>query len=200
MNPKDAIGLTKPQLHLVPPALQLHAATAMADGAKKYGPYNWRSNPVLLTVYLDAIARHGFALLDGEDRARDSGHLHLAHMAADLGIILDALEGGNLIDDRPHPGPAADIIESLTRPVAQPIPSVSEETSGTFDITMKCGDIETILKDCSFTGLTPPSPASPYRERKVPRYEFTDDDADEPIPYRPADGDPDELTFDCGAV
>lgn len=124
-NPKDAVGLTKPALRLVPPALTIHVAQAMADGAGKYGPYNWREHPVRLTVYIEAAMRHLLALLDGEDRARDSKHLHAAHVAACMAIVLDALETGNLIDDRTS-GPAADIIERLsfrpTMDLDEPIP------------------------------------------------------------------------------
>ena len=41
-NPKDLIGMTKPPLRLVPPALLLFVARVMGLGAKKYGAYNWR--------------------------------------------------------------------------------------------------------------------------------------------------------------
>lgn len=113
-NPKDLVGLTKPPLRLVPPALLLHVSGAMADGAAKYGPFNWREHPVRLTVYVEAAMRHLLAYLDGEDCARDSKRLHIAHVAACMAILLDALETGNLVDDRPTPGPAADIIDRLT--------------------------------------------------------------------------------------
>ena len=43
-NPKSAFGVKKPPLHLIPPAALAHEAMAMADGAAKYGPYNWREN------------------------------------------------------------------------------------------------------------------------------------------------------------
>ncbi len=119
-NPKDAIGLTKPALRLVPPALALHVSQAMADGAKKYGAYNWRKNAVRLTIYIEAALRHLYSLLDGEDCARDSGHMHAAHVAACMAIILDAYETGNLIDDRADDGCAADVIDGMT---AKPAPA-----------------------------------------------------------------------------
>ena len=122
-NPKDAVGLTKPRVSLVPPALALHVSQAMADGARKYGPFNWREHPVLLSVYLDGILRHVYAAADGEDFTRDNPKVrHIAAIAAGCGIILDALETGNLIDDRPKAGPAADIIERLTFSPDEPIP------------------------------------------------------------------------------
>ena len=114
MNPKDRIGLTKPQIHLVPPSAIIYFAKAMENGAKKYGPYNWRNNPVNYTVYLSAMLRHILQLIDGEDIAQDSGTHHLAHVGASAAILLDALATGNLIDDRPVKGAASSLIDKLT--------------------------------------------------------------------------------------
>lgn len=113
-NPKDRIGDTKPQMHLVPAALNIEVARVMADGARKYGPYNWREHPVRMTVYLSAIERHEAALKDGENLTRDSGVKHLAAIAASCAILLDAEATGNLIDDRPIHGPAGDLLEEYT--------------------------------------------------------------------------------------
>lgn len=113
-NPKDAIGDTKPQLHLVPAALTIEVARAMEDGARKYGPYNWRENPVRMTVYLSAIERHLAALKDGENVTRDSGVKHLAAIGANVAILLDSEALGVLIDDRSTAGPAGDLIERYT--------------------------------------------------------------------------------------
>jgi hypothetical protein len=106
-NPKDALGVRKAPLRFVPPALAILASDAMADGARKYGPFNWRETSVRLSVYLEAAQRHLEAYRDGQDRAEDSGYLHLSHAAACLAIIADADALGMLIDDRPAPGPAA---------------------------------------------------------------------------------------------
>ena len=114
-NPKAAAGKRKPQLRLVPPALVIHTAMAMADGAAKYGPYNFRDVDVSLTDYLEAAWRHLLALMDGENHARDSQQHHAGHIAACMGIILDCLERGNLVDDRPTTGPAADLLETFTQ-------------------------------------------------------------------------------------
>lgn len=46
-------------------------------------------------------------------REEDSKKPHLAHALACLGIIVDAKESGNLIDDRPLPGPASRLIAEL---------------------------------------------------------------------------------------
>lgn len=113
-NPKDLLGIKKPQLHLVPRSAIIRIAQAMADGARKYGPYNWREKAVRATVYQSAADRHLAAWLDGEDCATDSGFHHLAHAAACLAILIDAIETGNLVDDRPTPGAAARLIAELT--------------------------------------------------------------------------------------
>lgn len=114
-NPKDLIGAKKVPLALVPPAGIIHVAMAMKNGAEKYGPYNWRSNPVLMTIYIEAADRHLKALLDGENTASDSKVHHAAHAAACMFILLDAMEIGNLVDDRPIPGKAAKLLERFSQ-------------------------------------------------------------------------------------
>lgn len=119
-NPKDLVGLKKPRLSLVPPAGMVYAALAMANGADKYGPYNWREKKVQLMIYLEAAQRHILSFQDGEEIARDSGVPHLGHALACLLIIIDALETGNLVDNRPKAGPMADLIERYTKKEVKP--------------------------------------------------------------------------------
>jgi hypothetical protein len=106
-NPKDAVGVQKAPLRFVPPALVIEVAPAMANGAGKYGAYNWREKDVRASIYGEAILRHLYAWMDGEERAADSGVTHLGHVGACVAILLDATANGNLIDDRPMAGPAA---------------------------------------------------------------------------------------------
>jgi len=112
-NPKDLLGIKKPPIHLIPPVALAHEAMAMKDGGIKYGPYNWRTNSVIATIYISAAMRHLLALLDGEDYADDSGVHHAAHARACMGIFLDAFFGGNLIDDRPVKGTYSEQAKSL---------------------------------------------------------------------------------------
>lgn len=114
-NPKDLVGAKKTRLSLVPPSSLIYQALAMEDGAAKYGAYNWREKKVSLSIYIDAAIRHLLAYYDGEEFAPDSKKPHLAHALATIGIIIDALETGNLIDDRPKPGKAAEIIERFRK-------------------------------------------------------------------------------------
>jgi hypothetical protein len=113
-NPKDLLGVLKPQVNLVPSALILRVAKVMELGAKKYGPFNWRTKKVRLTVYAAAAMRHILQLLDGENTDAESNQTHAAHAAACMGILLDAEATGNLIDDRAMAGPAGKLISELT--------------------------------------------------------------------------------------
>lgn len=115
INPKDLVGAKKAPLRYVPPALAIGAAPAMEEGALKYGPFNWREQPVSMVTYIEAIERHLNALKDGQDNAADSGHSHLGHIAANVSILLDAKAYGSLLDDRFHPGPAADMLRALDK-------------------------------------------------------------------------------------
>jgi Domain of unknown function (DUF5664) len=109
-NPKDALGVKKPDLSVVPPAGVLHLASAMMDGAHKYGPFNWRGNAVLSRIYVAAAMRHLMQYLDGEDIDPTSGVHHLGHAMACCAIVLDARETGNLSDNRPVSGAAGNMI------------------------------------------------------------------------------------------
>lgn len=100
-NPKDLLGNTKVSLSKLPAVAIVHGAHAMMDGAIKYGPYNWRDNEVVGSIYVDAAMRHILDWFEGEELAGDSGVHHLGHAIACCAILLDAQETGNLIDDRP---------------------------------------------------------------------------------------------------
>lgn len=103
-NPKTAIGVTKVPLHLVPPSAKHYLALALADGARKYGPYNWREHEISVSVYKAAAERHLDAFWDGENVAPDSRIHHVAHAMACCALILDAFTLGKLKDDRPLTG------------------------------------------------------------------------------------------------
>jgi len=101
LDPKGAAGAAKPQLQLIPPELNFHLAGAIALGAKKYGPWNWRTAKVESMTYVGAIRRHLAASLEGEDTDPESGVHPLGHVAACCAIVLDARKHGNLADNRP---------------------------------------------------------------------------------------------------
>jgi hypothetical protein len=114
-NPKDLLGRLKPPLHLVPQSANILEAVVFSLGARKYGgAYNWRVKPVIASIYVSAAMRHLAQWLDGQDDDAESGVSHLAHARACLGILLDALATGHLVDDRPPPGAAHALIERHT--------------------------------------------------------------------------------------
>jgi hypothetical protein len=114
-NPKDVLAASEQRvlLHLIPSPALAHAAQALMDGARKYGPYNWREEGVSAVTYISATMRHLRDWLDGEEVAADSQVHHLGHAMACLAIILDAIEIKNLVDDRPLPAPTAAIHERM---------------------------------------------------------------------------------------
>lgn len=76
----------------------------MANGAVKYGPYNWRESQISATVYYAACSRHlkdWYDRIDKDDSAPDSGVHHLKHAAACLAMLLDTLDSDMLNDNRP---------------------------------------------------------------------------------------------------
>lgn len=114
-NPKTAVGVTKVPLHLVPPASIHGEAEALADGAEKYGPYNWREFDISASTYIAATLRHIHAWWDGENVAHDSLVHHIKHAKATLGIMLDAMTLGKLKDDRPPPGACPEMQRAYAR-------------------------------------------------------------------------------------
>lgn len=119
-NPKERYGKQKPQMALVPAVGVIATAKVMELGARKYGAFNWREKPVSVMTYLHAAQRHLAAFVDGEDKDRGSEESHLAHVAANMMILLDAAEGGMAVDDRPKAGKAGRVLASLTK-VAEPM-------------------------------------------------------------------------------
>lgn len=112
-NPKNLAASNRIKLALLPPAGIIHGAHACMDGAGKYGPYNWREKSIALMEYASAAKRHLDDWIDGEDEAPDSHCHHLGHVIATCAIMLDAIELGNAIDDRPPPGKASEILARL---------------------------------------------------------------------------------------
>ena len=116
-NPKTGAGTKKPPLGLIPSPALVELAVAMALGAKKYGPYNWRKDGVSSSIYLDAAERHLRAFLDGEDTDPESGASHLGHVMACCAILIDARACGTLNDNRPPPSPFADLVRAFAERV-----------------------------------------------------------------------------------
>lgn len=100
INPKDLVGGPKFSLSLLPAAGLVCLEAPFRDGASKYGPANWRDQPISGRVYLDAAFRHLLLYAAGQDVTDDTGICHVAAAASNLLILLDAREVGSLKDDR----------------------------------------------------------------------------------------------------
>lgn len=109
-NPKDRYGLAKVPFSLIPSTAITMMAMGLKIGAGKYGPFNWRVEPVQGRVYLEAALRHLLLLLDGEDFDRDTGIHHSAFVLSTMAIFIDTLLHGTQIDNRAVRGRSGDLV------------------------------------------------------------------------------------------
>jgi hypothetical protein len=84
----------KPMLSLLPPHAILAVGRVLTYGAKKYSAHNWRLVPNAKQRYADAMLRHAFAYLGGEQCDSETGENHLAHMMCCAAFLLEAEESG----------------------------------------------------------------------------------------------------------
>ena len=113
-NPKDAYGKAKPGLSAIPPSALIHLGAAMADGAGKYGLFNFRRTKIEALVYYDAAMRHLLKWRDREQYDSDSAVSHLGHVMACCAILIDAELQGKLIDNRGEAGKVSQLIDEMT--------------------------------------------------------------------------------------
>jgi hypothetical protein len=119
-NPKDKFGKEKPSLQYVPLIPLLEEAVVMRGGAEKYGPHNWRAQPVEAMTYVSAACRHLIFWVCGQENDLESLVTHLAHVRACAGIIRDAQIHDTLIDNRPPPTDPTVLLELLDKLMAAP--------------------------------------------------------------------------------
>lgn len=100
-NPKDAIGVAKVSMSMVPSGPIMEAAMGMFEGSCKYGRHNYRAVGVRASVYYDAVFRHLTAWWEGEDIDPASNIHHIGKAIASLIVVRDSMMRGNWTDDRP---------------------------------------------------------------------------------------------------
>ena len=100
-NPKDAVGVTKAPLSVLPMQVVYEAALGMYEGALKYGAFNYRLAGVRASVYYDAAERHLNQWWEGEDIDPDSGLNHITKAITTLMVMRDAMLNDKFTDDRP---------------------------------------------------------------------------------------------------
>jgi hypothetical protein len=100
-KPKDAIGVQKVSMSVVPANVMMEVGLGMLEGACKYGRHNYRVAGVRASVYYDATMRHMMDWWEGTDVDTDSGLNHVTKAIASLVVLRDSMIRGNWIDDRP---------------------------------------------------------------------------------------------------
>ena len=100
-NPKDAVGVRKAPLSVVPMGVVAEIGVGMLEGASKYGRHNYRGVGVRASVYFDATMRHLISWWEGEDLDPDSGMSHIAKALCSLAVLRDAQMQQMCEDDRP---------------------------------------------------------------------------------------------------
>lgn len=135
-NPKDAIGVKKGPLSVLPWPVIYEVGLAMLEGALKYGRHNFRVAPVRASVYFDGAMRHETRWWEGEDNDPEivggAKVHHLSKAIACLVILRDAALHGKLIDDRPPSSP--EFMSSINRAAKtmieatpEPLPAFTRE-------------------------------------------------------------------------
>lgn len=135
-NPKDAVGIKKAGLSVLPLRVLYDVALGMLEGALKYGRHNYRIIGVRASVYYDATKRHLDMWWEGEDIDPDSQLSHVTKAIASLMVLRDAMIRGNWVDDRP-PRTEGDWIVELNKSAAaliekypDPVPAYTEIDHG----------------------------------------------------------------------
>jgi hypothetical protein len=116
-NPKDALGIKKVPVHVIPQQVIGEVGVALLEGACKYSSYNYRRIGVRASVYFDSTWRHLAAWHEGEDIDPDSGLSHITKAIAGLIVLRDAMLNGMCEDDRPIKASNPDWLKELNRKV-----------------------------------------------------------------------------------
>jgi hypothetical protein len=100
-NPKDAVGIKKSPLSVVPTQVIHEVGLGMLEGALKYGRHNYRIAGVRASVYYDATMRHLNQWWEGEDIDPASNLSHITKAITSLVVLRDAMLNDKCTDDRP---------------------------------------------------------------------------------------------------
>ena len=89
----------KPRPGLVSAEAMMGLSRVLAYGAKKYSDDNWRKGMPYRRV-TDALMRHLFAFLGGEDRDPETGELHIDHIQCNAHFLSHYQHTNTGTDDR----------------------------------------------------------------------------------------------------
>jgi hypothetical protein len=99
-NPKAAHGIKSLPVSLLSPLAIVLGSLGKLNGKLKYGGANYIGTEVVASIYIEAILRHIFKYLLGEDVDEVDKVPHLGAIIADCDILASAAAAGTLIDDR----------------------------------------------------------------------------------------------------
>ena len=99
-NPKALLGLTNLPMTMLSPLTIVLGNLGKLNGKLKYGGANYIGTNVVMSIYMDAILRHFYAILSGEDADPVDNVPHWGAILANIDIIVNAKAANTLIDDR----------------------------------------------------------------------------------------------------
>jgi len=113
LNPKGVAGRKKTSYLSIPPSFMKYLlvndvnsnlinelASAMDEGARKYGIRNWMDDKIHLSDYYNSSLRHYIAWKGGEKIDEDSGLNHITKIISGLIVVYDSISNSFYNDDR----------------------------------------------------------------------------------------------------
>jgi hypothetical protein len=133
-NPKEALGIRKVPMHVVPTKPLMALGLAMMEGGRKYGAHNYREMGVRFSTYYDAAMRHLMSWWEGEDIDPESGVFHVVKAMACLTVLMDSIYMNNYTDDRPIRYPNGIDMDSFNKAASSIIDAYPECKKGYYQI------------------------------------------------------------------
>ena len=99
LEPAKKFDANKARYDLLPAKALDEVVKIYTFGSLKYGDHNWRKGLIWSRVF-GALMRHAWAFWRGEDRDKESGHLHLAHATWCCLTLIEYYHIHRKLDDR----------------------------------------------------------------------------------------------------
>ena len=89
MSEGRKFDIGKPQYGLLPPAALKETVKVLTYGVQKYDRNNWQKVPDAQSRYFDALQRHLWDWVAGEQLDPETGINHLAHAMCNIMFLLE---------------------------------------------------------------------------------------------------------------